>query len=169
MIAPLRVFHRLGGPPDVLAYIFRRRTLYMRHFAAQTLPALVEPPCQRRRPAEPGLDHDHLEFRVTLEHAFQHDRGERGLLALRMADHLLDVIARPARRRDRIAAEAEGMHAYGEPGLFGGLIDRPVAALAERLDIAAEQQHLHEILVAGALADFGGRGRAIFVGDHDRA
>ena len=106
---------------------------------------------------------------MPLEHAFQHDAGERGLLALRMADHLLDVKTRPAGCGDRIAAEAEGMHADRKPHLFRRLIDRPVAALPERLDIAAEQQHLHEILVAGALADFGGRGRTVLVGDHDRA
>ena len=169
MLAPLRVFHRLRGPPDVVADVFRRLALEMRHLAAQPLETLVEPPGQRRRPAEAGLDHHHLQFRKALEHAFQHEARERGLLALRMADHLLDVEARPARRGDRIAAEAEGVHADRKPGLLRRLVDRPVAALAERLDVAAEQQHLHEILVAGALADFGGGGHAVLVGDDDRA
>src|ERR1700744_6675799 len=104
---------------------------------------------------------------MPLEHAFQHDAGERGLLALRMADHFLDVIAWPARRGDRVAAEAEGMHADRQARFFRRLIDRPVTALAERLDVATEQQHLHEILVAGALADFGSRRRTILIGDHD--
>src|SRR6476646_2275908 len=154
MIAPLGVFHRLRGPIDVVADIFRWRAFYMRHLALQPLPALVEPPRERRRPAEAGLDHDHLELRVPLEHALQHDAGERRLLALRMADHLLDVIARPTRCRDRIATETEGMHADRKPRLFRSLIYRPVAALAERLDVAAEQQNLDEIVVTGAFADF---------------
>src|SRR5258705_12827229 len=105
MIAPLRVFHRLRGPVDVLADIFRRRAFYVPHLALQPLPALVEPPRQRWRPAEAGLDHNHLEFFVPLEHPPQHDAGERGLPALRMADHFLDVEARPAPSRARIAAE----------------------------------------------------------------
>src|SRR3984893_14352148 len=43
MIAPLRIFHRLRGPIDVVADIFRRGTFYVRHLALQPLPALVEP------------------------------------------------------------------------------------------------------------------------------
>src|SRR3954471_8112838 len=111
MVAPFRVLHRLRGPEHVVADIFRGRTLDVRYFASEPLPTPVEPPGQRRRPAEAGLDHDHLELRISLEHALQHDAGERGLLALRMADHLLDVVARPPRGGDRIAAEAEGVHA----------------------------------------------------------
>src|SRR6266403_4804890 len=84
MLAPLRIFHRLRGPPDVVADIFRRPALEMRYLAAQPFKALVEPPTQRRRPAEAGLDHHHLEFWIALEHAFEHEAGERGLLALRM-------------------------------------------------------------------------------------
>src|SRR6266702_8958791 len=61
------------------------------------------------------------------------------------------------------------MHADRKSRLLGGLIDRPVAALAKRLDVAAEQQHLHKVLVAGALADFGGRRWTVLIGDHDGA
>src|SRR5882757_6648692 len=167
MIAPLGVFHRLRGPEDVVADSFRRRAFYVRHLALQPLPALVEPPRQRRRPAEAGLDHDHLEFFLPLEHPLEHDAGERRLLALRMANHLLDVETRPARCGDRIAAESEGMHADWKPGLLRGLINRPVTALAERLDVTAEQQHLDKILVAGTLADFLGGRQAVLVADHD--
>ena len=169
MIAALRIFHRLRGPPDVVADVFRRLALEMRHLAVQPLEILVEPPAERRRPAEAGLDHDHLQLRITLEHAFEHQAREHGLLALRMADHLLDVEARPARRGERIAAEAEGVDADRQADLLRRLVDRPVAALAERLDVAREQQHLNEILVAGALADFGGGGNTVLIGDDDRA
>src|ERR1039458_1328036 len=106
---------------------------------------------------------------MPLEHAFQHNARQRRLLALRMADHFLDVVARPARGGDGIAAETEGMHANGKTGLLRRLIDRPVAALAQWLDIAAEQQHLDKIAVAGALADFGGRSRTVLVGDYHGA
>src|SRR5215217_2684630 len=106
---------------------------------------------------------------MTLEHALQHDARKRGLLALRVADHLLDVIAWPAGSGDRVAAEAEGMHADREAGLLGRLVDRPVAALPERLDVAAQQQNLDEVLVAGAPADFSGGRWTILVCDHDRA
>src|SRR5215471_20752838 len=84
-----------------------------------------------------------------------------------MPDHFLDVKARPARGRNRIAAETEGVDADREAGLLCRFIDRPIAALAERLDIAAEQQYLREILIARALPDFGGRCRSILIGDHD--
>jgi hypothetical protein len=60
------------------------------------------------------------------------------------------------------------VHAYGKSRLLGGLVDRPVTTLAERLDVAAEQQHLNKILVAGAAADFGGGGHAILIGDDNR-
>src|SRR6476659_1599273 len=167
MIASLGIFHRLRGPIDVLADIFRRRAFYVRHLALQPLPALVEPPRQRRRPAEAGLDHYHLEFFVPLEHPLEHDAGERRLLALRMANHFLDVKTRPARCGDRIAAESEGMNADRKPGLLRGLINRPVTALAERLDVAAERQHLDKIPVAGTLADFLGGRQAVLVADQD--
>src|SRR6202795_392162 len=163
MIAPLRVFHRLRGPIDVIADNFRRRTFYVRHFALQPLPALVEPPRQRRRPAKTGLDHDHLEFWVPLEHAFQHDARQCRLLALRMSDHLLDIKARPARGRDWISTKAEGMHADRKPRLLCRLIDWPVAALAQRLDISAEQPPVHKNFVPPPPADFGRSGRTVLV------
>src|ERR1700742_1882537 len=106
---------------------------------------------------------------MALEHAFQHQACKRGLLALRMPNHLLDVEARPARCRDRIAAETESVNADWKSRFFRRLVDRPIAALTQRLDIAAQQQDLDETLVSGALADFGGSGRAVFIGDHHRA
>src|SRR5260370_18562027 len=61
------------------------------------------------------------------------------------------------------------MHADWKPRLLRRLINRPVAALTERPDVAAQEQHLDKILVAGAPADFSGRGRSILVGDYDGA
>src|SRR6185312_4122269 len=109
MLAALRIFHRLRRPPDVVADIFRRLALEMLHLATQLPEVLVEAPGERRRPAEAGLDHDHLQFREALEHAFEHEARERRLLAFGVADHLLDVKTRPARGGDGIATEAEGM------------------------------------------------------------
>ena len=60
------------------------------------------------------------------------------------------------------------MHADGNTGFFRRLVDWPIAALAERLNIAAEQEHLHEILVAGAFANFGGCRHRILIADDDR-
>src|SRR5258705_8870207 len=60
------------------------------------------------------------------------------------------------------------MHADWKPGLLRGLINRPVTALAERLDVTAEPQHLDKILVAGTLTNFLGGRQAVLVADHDR-
>src|SRR6185369_2002210 len=151
------------------ADIFRRLALEIRHLAVQPFEILVQPPAERRRPAEAGLDHDHLQLWITLEYAFEHQARQHGLLALRVADHLLDIEARPPRRGERIAAEAEGVDADRQADLLRRLVDRPIAALAERLDGTAEQQHLNEVRIAGALADFGGGGNTVFIGDDDRA
>src|SRR5882724_1283709 len=51
----LRVFRlldRLGGEPDMLADVFRRRALDVRRLAPHPLPMLVHPPAKRRRPGE---------------------------------------------------------------------------------------------------------------------
>ena len=101
------------------------------------------------------------------EHAFDHHAGQQRLAALRMADHLLDVIGRPAGAGDRIAAVTERMHAHGQIGALGGRVDRPIAALAERLRRAAEEEHLGEIGIAGATLDLGrGAGAVLVVHEH---
>ena len=50
-----------------------------------------------------------------------------------MADHVLDVIACPTRAAGRVAAIAEGMDADRQPRSRSRFIDRPIAAIAERL------------------------------------
>ena len=55
----LRLLDRLGRVPDVLAHIFGRRALQVRHLVAHARPVLVEPPGERRHPGEAALDqHD---------------------------------------------------------------------------------------------------------------
>ena len=51
---------------------------------------------------------------------------------MRVADHLLDVVRRPAAGGIAAAAIAEGMDADRQVGRRRSLVDRPVAPLAER-------------------------------------
>ena len=140
VLAPFRLFHRLRREPDMLADVFRRPALQMRRLVAQPSPVLVQPPHQRRQPGDAGLDEQHPQAGKALEHAFQHEAGQQRLAALRVADHLLDVVGRPAAAGDRKAAIAEGMHGNRQPRAFGGCKDRPVFALAQRLGGAAQDQ-----------------------------
>ena len=87
----------------------------------------------------------------ALEHALEDQAGQHRLLALRVPDHLLDVVGRPAAGGQRAAAIAEGMDADRQVGFGRRLIDRPVAPLAERFGGAGQQQHLGEVRIAGAL------------------
>src|SRR3984885_3569335 len=77
-------------------------------------------------------------------------------------------MARPAGARDGTTAIAEGMDGYGKSGFGGGLIDRPIAAIAERLAGAREHQHLDEILVSGPFANFSCGNIRRFIGHDDR-
>ena len=95
------------------------------------MPLLVQPPGERRQPAEAALDHHDLQLREALEHAFQDQAGHHRLAGGRMAGHLLDVVGRPAGSRDGIAAIAEDMDADRQAVPRRGLVDRPVAAAAE--------------------------------------
>src|SRR5271166_4702451 len=52
ILGPLRLLDRLRRHPDVGADVFRRQPFQMRHFLAQPLVVLVEPPCQRGQPGE---------------------------------------------------------------------------------------------------------------------
>src|ERR1700733_6104016 len=77
-------------------------------------------------------------------------------------------MARPAGARDGTTAIAEGMDGYGKSGFGGGLVDRPIAAVAEGLAGAREHQHLDKILVSGPFANFSGGKTPRFIGPADR-
>ena len=62
----------------------------------EPLPHLVHAPGERGQPGEPGLDQHHPQRREALEHALDDQAGQHRLAALRVADHLLDVVGRPA-------------------------------------------------------------------------
>ena len=85
-----------------------------------------------------------------------------------MADHVLDIIGRPAAGGVGMAAMAEGVERHWQTGCRRRLIDRPVAPLARRLPSAAEHQHLGKVGIAGVAFDFGDRGRGVLVGHDDR-
>ena len=169
MLARLRLLHRLRRQPDLLADVFGRRALQMRSLYLQPVPQLVQPPRQRRQPGKTRLDQHQLECRDALEHPLDHQAGEERLRRLRMADHVLDIERRPAAASDRIAAEAEGMHADRQPRRRRGLEDLPILLLARRVRRARHHQHLHETRVAGPAFDLRHRRIGILVRHHDGA
>ena len=85
-----------------------------------------------------------------------------------MACHLLDVIGRPAAAGDRKAAIAESMHPDRKIGARGGFVDRPIAAIAEWLCRAAEQEDLDEIRVVREPLDLGNGRGTVLIGGEDR-
>src|SRR5438270_612397 len=62
----VRLVDRLGGEPEMLADIFGRLALQMRHLAAKTLEMLVHPPRRRSNPAEAAFDEHDLQLRKAL-------------------------------------------------------------------------------------------------------
>src|SRR5262249_42186636 len=70
VIWPLRLFHRLGRPQEMLTQISRRRLAQMGALVLHALPVLVEPPAERGYPGETRLDQHNLQIGIALEHAF---------------------------------------------------------------------------------------------------
>jgi hypothetical protein len=64
---------------------------------------------------------------------------------------------------------AEHVEADRQVIALGGFVDRPVAAVAERLGGAGEDEHLPEVGVGAATLDFLRRSRAVLVGDDEAA
>src|ERR1700741_4451183 len=56
----------LGREPEMLADVFRRLALQMRHLAAEARKMLVHPPHGRRNPAEAAFDEHDLQLREAL-------------------------------------------------------------------------------------------------------
>ncbi len=163
-----RLLHRLGRDPEMLAQIFGGSLPQVRDLVLQALPALVEAPAERGKPAEARLDQHDLERRIALEHPFEDQTRHRRLERGRVLGDLLDVERGPAGIAHGPAARAEHVHPDRQTRLDRGLEDRPVAALAQKLAGAAQEQHVREAAVAGALADLLHRQLGILIGDHHR-
>src|SRR5262250_931351 len=104
----------------------------MRYLGLERLPVLVHAPAERRHPGEARLDHHDLELRITLEHAFENEAHDLRLAAGGMLGHVLDIERGPAGVAGGAAAGAEPADADWKPGLDRRLVDRPVAALAQK-------------------------------------
>ena len=87
------------------------------------------------------------------EHAFGDQAHDLRLKALGLGDVVLDVVARPAKRSDRVAVGTAGMNADRQAVAFGRCIDRPVLAAPERHFADRRHQHLDEARVGGAALD----------------
>src|SRR3954451_5933735 len=105
----------------------------MRHLAAEALEMLVHPPHRGWDPAEAALDEDELQFWKALRHALDHEAGKLRRNRVRVGLVLLDVIGWPAATGRRVPAIAADMDAERQGQFLGTLVDRPVAAAAQRL------------------------------------
>ena len=169
-MGPVRgLLHRLSRQPHMVVDVFAGQPLQMRRLHLQPVPDLIQPPRQRRHPGEPRFDQHQPHAWHPLKHPLNHHGGQKRLAGLRMANHVLDIIGRPAATADRITAKAERVHTHGQPRSRGGLIDLPVALLARRLTGAAEHQHLHEMRIGGIPLDLRHRRIRILVRHDDRA
>ena len=167
VLAVVRLLHRLCGQPHVLAQIFGWRTLHVRNLVAHPRPIFVEPPRQRRQPGEPGLDDNDLQRRETLEHPLEDHARERSLARCGVRRALLQIERWPAAVGHWPPAVAEHMDRHWQIVLAGGLEDRPVTLLAERLAGAAQHQHLHVVARPGAAVNLSHRRLAVLVRDDD--
>ena len=123
VIGVLRLLHRLGGEPEPLADVLRRRALAARHLAAVPLPRGVQPPAQRRQPGggeERGTDMpkrpEGIASRWSSGTGRRHDAqsrkgGQRTKARKRCSDDRKDPDG--GERRD--TKVAEGDEQYGDP------------------------------------------------------
>ena len=84
-----------------------------------------------------------------------------------MPGAFLHVIGGPAGARVGMPAGAEHVQADGQAVALGRRIDRPVAAIAERLGRAGQHEHLREGRVVGAALDLGDGRRGVLVRHDD--
>src|SRR6516225_8224767 len=92
----VRLVDRLRREPEVLADIFRRAPLQMRHFITKAFEMLVHPPTGRGNPAEAAFDEDELQLWEALGDAFDHEAGELRRHRVGVGMVLLDVKGGPA-------------------------------------------------------------------------
>ena len=127
------------------------------HLVAQCLVVLVQAPHHVREPAHAALHHHHFELGELDEDALADQADHVGLRALGEAGVPLDVLAHPTRRR-RLAGDGAalgaGVDGYGQAVALGGLVDRPVALVAQRRFGGGGEQHLHEVRVVADPVDF---------------
>src|SRR5215469_17154196 len=102
---------RLRGEPEMLAHIFRRLTLQMRHFAAKARKMLVHAPHGGCDPAEAAFDEHDRQLREALGDTLDDEACELRRHGVRVRLMLLDVIGRPAAPRGRVPAIAPDMDA----------------------------------------------------------
>src|SRR4051794_33330982 len=72
MFCIVRLVDRLRREPEVLADIFGRPALEMRHLIAESVKMLVHPPGGRRNPSKAAFDEYDFQTWKTLGHALDH-------------------------------------------------------------------------------------------------
>ena len=141
----------------------------MRHLLPQLGELPVHPPGVRGRPGEAGLDQHHLQRREALEHALEDQAGQHRLLALRVTDHLLDVVGRPAAGGDRACRHSRrhGCRPAGWPPPPPGR-SASSAAGPSGSAVRVSSSTWAKFAIAGALLDHLRRGRAVLERHHHR-
>src|SRR6266702_49002 len=164
----IRLVNRLRREPEVLADIFRRFSLEMWHLAAEAREVLVHPPHRRRDPAETALDEDDLQFWKALEHALNDQACKLRRNGVGVGLMLLDIIGRPAAAGRRVTSIAADMDPERQIELLRALVDRPVAAAAERLVGARRDVDLDVFADLGTALDLVDRKIGAVLPDQDR-
>ena len=101
------------------------------------------------------------------KHAFGNQAHDLRLKTLRLGGIILDVIARPAERSDRVPIGTAGMNAERQAVAFGRRIDRPERAAPERHFAHRRHQYLDEARVGGAALDLRDGEFHVLQRDHD--
>src|SRR5262245_50077454 len=156
MLRAIGFLDRLRRKPDALAHILGRWTPQMRGLRAHALPVLVHAPSERRHPGKAALNHYDLKLREMFQNALEHQARQGVLHASGHGVMLLEVVGRPARAgRWMPAAVTRNVQRQRLAAALGRGIDRPVAAVTERIAGAWGDHDLDKCGIAGALLDLG--------------